>query len=67
MDNAKRRVRLGALNEAGSGGFYWSSSLYTDDPESAWYFYFYSDHYNVNARTRDYGLSVRPVRSARQK
>ena len=58
---------LGALDEAGSGGFYWSSSLYTDDPESAWYFYFYSDHYNVNARTRDYGLSVRPVRSARQK
>ena len=50
------------LGSAGSDGDYWSSSLYTGDPRSAWYVYFYSG--NVNRfyyEYRCYGRSVRPV------
>ena len=55
------------LVDVGDYGSYWSSSLDTDDPGRAWYFYFYSDNYGMyyNAR-RGCGRSVRPVRSARQ-
>ena len=53
--------RSDGLVDAGYGGYYWSSSLYTDDPDFAWNVYFYS--YGVY---RDYyyrycGQSVRPV------
>ena len=51
----------GSLNSAGSGGHYWSSSLYTDSPHSARRVSFYSD---IVLRYRDYryyGFSVRPV------
>ena len=55
-------VYEGTLDDAGSCGYYWSSSLYTDDPSFAysvdffsgyvgWYYYYY----------RYYGLTVRPV------
>ncbi len=55
------------LVDVGDYGSYWSSSLDTDDPGRAWYFYFYSDNYGMyyNAR-RGCGRSVRPVRSSRQ-
>ena len=55
------------LNNVGSNGNYWSSSLYTGSPNWAWYFEFYSDGcsmYGDGHRVR--GLSVRAVRSARQ-
>ena len=55
-----------SLYNAGSYGYYWSSSLYTGDPVSAWYFYFDSDYYYMNGSYRYYGLSVRPVCSSRQ-
>ncbi len=55
-----------SLNYAGSGGYYWSSSLSTDDPSSAWYFYFYWGNYFVSYGDRSCGQSVRPVRSASQ-
>ena len=51
-----------SLNEAGSGGYYWSSSLNTDNPYYAWYvgFYFvYGVHRDY--RNRCYGYTVRPV------
>ena len=49
------------LYDGGSGGDYWSSSLDTDDPDSAWYVYFYSGHvYRLNDY-RHIGYSVRPV------
>ena len=51
-----------SLNEAGSGGYYWSSSLNTDNPDYAWYvdFYFvYGVHRDY--RNRCYGCTVRPV------
>ena len=49
------------LNNAGSVGYYWSSSLYTDRPYSAWYVYFYSDFVYRFDYNRYCGQSVRPV------
>ena len=58
--------RWDELYDVGSDGYYWSSSLDTDDPSSACYFYFHSDYYfHVNYGSRDGGQSVRAVRSAR--
>ncbi|MBR6449033.1 MAG: DUF1566 domain-containing protein, partial [Fibrobacter sp.] len=53
----------GELNDVGDFGGYWSSSLSTDNPGSAWNFGFYSDVYNVYYDGRSYGQSVRAVRS----
>ena len=50
---------------AGSEGYYWSSSLDTDDPSGAWRFYFDSDYCYMNYHGRNSGVSVRPVRSSR--
>ena len=55
-----------SLDGAGSDGDYWSSSLYTVYPGSAWYFGFGSGGYGMYNDGRYYGLSVRPVRSASQ-
>ncbi len=56
-----------SLNNAGSNGNYWSSSLNTSNPNNAWNLNFNSDNVNTNNNNnRNYGLSVRPVRSARQ-
>ena len=53
-----------SLRYAGSYGDYWSSSLYTDLPSCAWYLFFGSgDCYMYVGDYRDFGLSVRPVRS----
>lgn len=49
------------LLSAGSYGSYWSSSLFTDYPSSAWYVYFSSDDVYRNYYYRYYGQSVRPV------
>ena len=56
-------VRLDTdLYLAGNDGFYWSSSLYTDGPDYAWYGYFYSDGvHRFNNFYRYSGQSVRPV------
>ena len=54
------------LDDAGSYGLYWSSSLDADDPYGAWDFNFYSGDQRVyRDGRRNGGLSVRPVRSAR--
>ncbi|MGN0187212.1 MAG: hypothetical protein ACI392_05635 [Paludibacteraceae bacterium] len=47
--------------DAGSYGYYWSSSLDTDDPDGAWDVYFYSDYADRDYGGRYYGQSVRPV------
>ena len=49
-----------------SFGYYWSSSLYTDFPYFAWLLSFRSDYCSMDGNGRDYGQSVRPVRSASQ-
>ena len=51
-----------SLYDPGSSGLYWSSSLYTDSPDYAWYVYFNSSIVNNRAYTSRYhGRSVRPV------
>ena len=51
------------LFNAGSLGYYWSSSLYTDDPNGAWGLNFGSGNYGMSYYSRFDGQSVRPVRS----
>ena len=52
------------LSGAGSDGFYFSSSLYTDNANYAWGFYYFdSGEYYLDFYTRVGGASVRPVRS----
>ena len=51
----------GSLDDAGSYGNYWSSSLYTGSPSRAWFFDFFSSDYYVHGIDRSYGQSVRPV------
>lgn len=50
-----------SLNDVGSYGYYWSSSLYTDYPGGAYYLRFNSNEVDLDGSTRNYGLSVRPV------
>jgi len=49
------------LRGAGDYGLYWSSSLDTGSPYSAWSAYFHSGNARRNYDGRCYGLSVRPV------
>ena len=50
------------LSNAGSDGYYWSSSLYESRPYSAWYCSFNSSSHDADyANGRYYGKSVRPV------
>ena len=51
------------LDTAGSGGYYWSSSLHESGPIYAWDFNFYEGGQGVNGYGRYYGQSVRAVRS----
>ena len=50
---------------AGDRGLFWSSSLYTDDPDYAWDFNFLSDYQYMDNYSRNCGHSVRAVRSTR--
>ena len=51
-----------SLNDPGSRGYYWSSSLYTDSPLNACYLYFNSNNYRKDPYAlRYYGATVRPV------
>ncbi len=52
-----------SLNYAGSYGGYWSSSLSMSYPNSACCFTFGSGNYQTEYHSRDYGHSVRAVRS----
>ena len=49
------------LDNVGSYGFYWSSSLYAGYPYCAYLVNFYSGDVYRNRSSRYYGLSVRPV------
>jgi hypothetical protein len=51
----------GTLNNAGSNGNYWSSSLNIDNPNNAYNVNFNSDNVDWNNNNRYYGLTVRPV------
>ncbi len=51
----------GTLNNAGSYGYYWSSSLNTYYPDNAYYVDFNSDNVDWGNYSRCDGLAVRPV------
>lgn len=52
------------LDGRGNYGNYWSSSLHTEFPLYAWYFFFYSDYQYMNYyRYRSTGFSIRAVRA----
>ena len=50
-----------SLNDAGSTGRYWSSSLYTDNSYNSYVLYLNSDYIDMKVHTRNYGLPVRAV------
>ncbi len=50
------------LYYAGSRGYYWSGSLYTDDTDDAWRLFSLSNNRTMTHSGRDSGLPVRPVR-----
>ena len=51
----------GSLIGQGTGGFYWSSSLYHDDPDLAYRFHFDEYGWLESTIDRAYGRPVRPV------
>lgn len=51
------------LSSAGTGGYYWSASLYESRPYYAWSMHFNSGNQNVDNGGRSCGQSVRAVRS----
>ena len=51
----------GNLTDAGDLGYYWSSSLFTDHPDSAWGSLFGLGISGMGSNYRDRGLSVRAV------
>lgn len=55
-------IRSGSyLFNAGSDGYYWSSSISTDGPSFACNIYFYSDSVRWSGNFRYFGFTVRPV------
>ena len=54
-------VNEGMVNNVGSNGYYWSSSLDTYSPCDAYYVYFDSDNVYWSDNFRYVGRSVRPV------
>ena len=55
------RDTSGGLYFAGSGGYYWSSSLDAGYPDDAWSVYFVSSNVYRESSGRFFGQSVRPV------
>jgi hypothetical protein len=52
---------ISGLNDAGSRGYYWSSSLYTGSPYYAYILLFYSGSVDWYYSLRYIGFTVRPV------
>lgn len=50
-----------SLYDVGSNGYYWSSSLYTSNPASAYSVDFHLSNVSRYSSSRNYGRSVRPV------
>ncbi|MCQ2309361.1 MAG: hypothetical protein MJZ78_05205 [Bacteroidales bacterium] len=51
-----------SLLDAGSNGYYWSSSLYSSSPRSAYYMFISGNVSPQSYNYRYYGFTVRPVR-----
>ena len=54
------------LNHPGSGGYYWSSTPSSANPDNAWGLYFDSGDFSRRSVSRYDGRSVRPVRVSAQ-
>ena len=54
----------GNIYEGGSCGFYWLSSVYTDDTQFAWGFLIDADSFYETSYYRMYGQTIRPVCNA---
>lgn len=54
----------GSIGGVGSGGDYWSRSLYSSFPSYAYYHLFHSDNVNRNRSDRFDGRTVRAVRAS---
>lgn len=52
------------LDGVGEGGNYWSSSLDTNYPYSAWHLFFDNEEVDMYNDNRYYGFSIRPVKPA---
>ena len=50
-----------SLSNAGSYGYYWSSTPYSSNTNNAYNLYFYSSNHSMHHNNRYYGRSVRPV------
>ena len=62
LSEIKRQLSA-LLNDAGSNGYYWSSSLRTDDPSEAFVLHFRDSYVKAQINgIRCYGKSVRAVR-----
>ena len=59
-------LRSSSLNGAGNSVFYWSNSLYTDNPCYSWLLYFLSNSCGMSNGNRSLGFPVRPVHSSAQ-
>ena len=57
---------MSSLYDVGNRGFYWSSSLDTDDPNFAWSYNFHSYHSYMHDDYRNVGFTLRPLRSSYQ-
>ena len=53
--------RYDDVYDTGSDGRYWSSSLYTDNPNNAWFFNLIPHYFCMKSDGRSGGLAVRPV------
>ncbi len=59
----KRDAWNKAPGHVGEIGYYWTSSLYTDNPQNAWYLYFGSGSAGISSNYRYFGLAIRAVKS----
>ena len=51
-----------SLNNAGSNGYFWSRTLYSNNPNNAYNLNFNSGNMNWNNNNRNNGFTVRAVR-----
>lgn len=58
---AAGNIRSTTVNRASTYGYYWSSSLYTSQPNGAYIIYFSSLNLDWDLGYRNYGMSVRAV------
>jgi hypothetical protein len=59
--SSQRMLEKDSTSMPGDVSGCWSRSVYSDDPNNAWYLYFGDDDQSMDGNFRFCGLSVRPV------